>query len=319
VTFRYWNPRKWIYGHSTKGPELTASEAVLSWIDGLRLRVEILLQPFFKGQFLSTPRVSGARLPAIETYRLRNVPFGSGFGPWKRNGLAWWTSLGFGATGINSYEGPERMLSWNENGFRVARLSAPKLDSEDQASSSRLTDTLNRILPGFAVRQLLDALETDFTRLRRKTYQQIMFSPRTVGLGRQILTAQELSRRSLQLNRLQAEFEDARAHIAHYSKHLSDMVSTAIPGRPSVSLDAALMQGIDWKAKVVQRHAKLLMQAFSEHVSILNTRAMYRLQRALFWLTLVYTALALVAVVANWPQLKEVWDKFQGKQPPASH
>lgn len=319
VTFRHCNPRKWLHGFSTKRPESIAREAVLSRIDGLRFRIEMLLRPFFKGQFLSTRDGSRTRLPAIETYRLLNIPFGPDFAPWRRNARAWWGSLGFDVTGINSYEGAERMFSWSENGLRVARLCVPKSDSEDQFSSSRLIDVLNGILPGFAIRQLLDSLEADFTKLRRKAYQQLMSGPRTTRLGREILSVQELSRRSLLLNRLQVEFEDAKSGIAHDAKHLSDMVNSVVPRRPSATLDAALMEGIDWKARVIQQQVRLLTQAFSEHVSILNTRVMYRLQRALFWLTLVYTALALIAVTANWPQLEEVWDKFQGRLPPAAH
>jgi len=318
VTFRYWNPRKWLHGYSTKPSDSIASEAVLSWIDGLRFRVEMLLQPFFKGQFLAKRATGRARLPAIETYRLLNVPFGQDFAPWKRSARAWWRSLGFDLTGINSYEGAERMFSWGEHGFRVARLCTPKSDSEEPFSSSGLGDVLNRILPGFAVRELLDSLEADFTKLRRKAYQQLMFGPRTTRLRREILSVQELSRPSLLLNRLQVEFDNAKARIAHDAKHLSDMVNSVIPSRPSVTLDAAIMKGIDWKARVVQQHLKLLTQAFSEHVSILNTRAMYRLQRAVFWLTLVYTVLTFIAVIANWPQLEVVWRELQGRLSPTA-
>jgi hypothetical protein len=279
----------------------------------------MLLQPFFKGQFLAKRAAARARLPAIETYRLLNVPFGPDFAPWRRNAWAWWRSLGFDLAGINSYEGAERMFCWGEHGFRVARLCTPKADSEEPFSSSGLIDVLNRILPGFAVRELLDSLEADFTKVRRKAYQQLMLGPLTTRLGREILSVQELSRRSLLLNRLQVEFDDAKARIAHDAKHLSDMVNSVIPGRPSVGLDAAIMKGIDWKTGVVQQHVTLLTQAFSEHVSILNTRVMYRLQRALFWLTLVYTVLAFIAVIANWPQLEIVWDKLQGRLPPTAH
>jgi hypothetical protein len=309
VTFRYWNPSKWLNGSKTRPPEFIASEAVLLWIDGLRSQVEVLLRPFFKGQFLRKRDRSGSRLPAIETYNLVNVPFGADFAPWERTGGFWWRSLGFGVTRINSYEGPERMFSWMEDGFRVARLCVPKSVQEQRFSASNLLDVLDRILPAFAVLQLLDSLETDFARLRRKMYQRV-FGVQVGRLRREILKAQELSRRSLLLNRLQVEFEDAKAHIARRTKHLSDMVNSIIPNRPPVTLDAALMEGIDWKARIVQQHLKLLTQAFSEHVSILNTWVMYRLQRALFWLTLVYTILTFMTVVANWPQLKDFWDKI---------
>lgn len=118
VTFLSWRPSKWLHGYSTKTPESIARETVLSWIDGLRFRIEMLLRPFFKGQFLSTPGGPGSRLPAIETYRLFNVPFGPDFEPWKHNGWAWWRSLGFDTTSINSYEGAARMFSWGGDGLR---------------------------------------------------------------------------------------------------------------------------------------------------------------------------------------------------------
>jgi hypothetical protein len=318
VTFRYWNPRRWLHGFSTRPPESIASEAVLFWIDGLRSRVEMLLLPFFKGRFLSTRDRSRSRLPAIETFCLVNVPFGSGFAPWKRSAGHWWRSLGFGVTGINSYEGAERMLSWSEDEFKVARLCVPKSVLEERSPAAGVVDTLNRILPAFAVRQLLDSLETEFTRLRRKMYQRVMFRVRITRIRREILNVQELSRLSLLLNRLQVEFEDAKARIAHDAKHLSDMVNSIFPNRPPVTLDAALMEGIDWKARLVQQHVKLLTQAFSEHVSVLNARAMYRFQQALFWLTLVYTILTLVTVVSNWPQLEVFWDKVHLRVPTAA-
>jgi hypothetical protein len=319
VTFRYWNPRKWPYGHTTKPSGSLASEAVLSWIEGLRFRVEMLLHPFFKGHFLAKRGAGRARLPAIETYGLFNVPFGPDFAAWKRNAWAWWGSLGFDPAGMNSYEGAERMFSWGEHGFRVARLCTPKSESGEPFSSSNLTDALNRILPGFAVRVLLDSLEEDFIKARRRAYQQLMSSRLTTRLGREIVSVQELSRRSLVLNRLEVEFEDGKARIAHEARHLSDMVNSVIPGRPSVTLDTAIINGIGWKARVIQQHVRLLTQAFSEHISILNTRVMYRLQRALFWLTLAYTVLTLIAVVANWPQLEMVWGKLQGRLPRTAH
>jgi hypothetical protein len=319
VTFRYWNPRRWLHGSSTKMPESIASEAVLFWIDGLRSRVEMLLLPFFKGLFLSKRDRSRSRLPAIETFCLVNVPFGPGFPPWKRNAGHWWRSLGFGVTGINSYEGDARMFSWNEDEFKVARLCVPKSVLGEQSSTAGLVDALNRILPAFAVRQLLDSLEIEFTRLRRKMYQRVMSGVRTNRLRREILNAKELSRLSLLLNRLQAEFEDAKARIAHDAKHLSDLANSIFPNRPPVTLDAALMEGIAWKSRMVQQHVKLLTQAFSEHVSLLNTRVMYRLQRALFWLTLVYTILTFVAVVASWHQLEDIWSKVHLRVPPAAH
>jgi hypothetical protein len=149
-------------------------------------------------------------------------------------------------------------------------------------------------------------------------YQRVMFGTRIAWLRREILNAQELSRRSLLLNRLQVEFEEAKARIAHHAKHLSDMVNSFIPNRPPVALDVALMEGIDWKTKIVQRHVSVLTQAFSEHVSILNTWVMYRLQRALFWLTLIYTILTFMAVIANWTQLHDFWDKVHVRVPPAA-
>jgi hypothetical protein len=179
-------------------------------------------------------------------------------------------------------------------------------------------DALNRVLPAFAIRQLLDSLENDFARLRRKMYQRVMFGARHTRLRREILNAQQLSRRSLLVNRLQVEFEDSKASIAHETKHVSDMANSIIPNRPAVTLDAALMDGIDWKAGIVQQHVKLLTQALSEHVSILNTWVMYRLQKALLWLTLVYTILTLIAVIANWNQLLDFWDKFHPRPPPAN-
>jgi hypothetical protein len=102
------------------------------------------------------------------------------------------------------------------------------------------------------------------------------------------------------LNRLQVEFKDAKASIAYHAKHMSDMVNSLIPNRPAVTLDAALIEGIGWKARIVHQHVKLLTQAFSEHVSILNMRVMYGLQQKLLWLTVLYTILAFIGVIANW-------------------
>jgi hypothetical protein len=155
ITFRYWNPRRWLHGFSTKLPESISIEAVLLWIDGLRSRVETLLQPFFKGQFLSKRDPSRSRLPAIETYYLVNVPFGPGLAPWKGSARNWWRSLGFG-TGMNSYEGTERTFSWPDDGFRVARLCVPKAAPEERFSAANIEDVLNTLLPVFAVLQLLD-------------------------------------------------------------------------------------------------------------------------------------------------------------------
>ena len=314
MSFRYWNPRRWLHGSTTKPSESISGEAVLLWIDGLRSRVETLLEPFFKGQFLSQRVVSRSRLPAIETYYLVNVPLGPGLAPWKGSARNWWRSLGFGS-GMNSYEGTQRTFSWPDDGFRVARLCVPKPAPEERFSAANNEDILNRILPVFAVLQLLDSLETDFARLRRRMYQRVMFGVRARRLQREILSAHELSRRSLVLNRLQVEFEDARAHIAHRARRLSDMVNAVTPNAPPLTLDVALMEGIDWRLRIVQQHVKLLTQAFSEHVSILNSWVAFKLQRALFWLTVVYTILAFIAVVATWPQLIVLWGKVNARMP----
>jgi hypothetical protein len=142
-----------------------------------------------------------------------------------------------------------------------------------------------------------------------------MFGVRARRLQREILSAHELSRRTLLLNRLQVEFEDAKTHIAHRARRLSDMVNAVTPNVPPLTLDAALMEGIDWRLRIVQQHVKLLTQAFSEHVSILNSWVAFKLQRALFWLTLVYTILAFIAVIATWPQLVDLWGKVHARMP----
>lgn len=120
------------------------------------------------------------------------------------------------------------------------------------------------------------------------------------------------------MKRLEIEFEASKGFIAHQMKHLSGMVNTSIPNKMR-SLDSVLMNGIDWKAKRVEQHITLLKEAFSEHLSVLNIRLMYRLQLAIFWLTLAYTVLTLLNVVAVWPQLKEVWHKFNGGLPVGTH
>jgi hypothetical protein len=310
VTFHHWNPRKWLNLYSTKRSEAIASEAVTTWIGGLRHRIEVLLRPYVSGHFLDTPNKENSRLPAIETYRLINVPLGLDSDRSKPRPTGWWSSLGFDPSGLRSYESTDKLLSWTESGFcRFARLCLAKPPEAEPFIEYVDTGLLNDMLSAFAILVLIDSQEVNLVRLRRGAYRRLIFGVRFRGLHRDIRDVQELTRRSLVMKRLEVEFEGAKDLITRQMKHLSDMVNSANPNRPPMGLDSALMKGIDWKTKLVEQHVTLLKEAFAEHVSVLNIRLMYRLQLAIFWLILVYTILTFLAVVVVWPQLDQMWEK----------
>jgi hypothetical protein len=315
VKFHSWNPRKWRHGWTENTPDAVAEEAVLSWIEDLRASVEVLLRPYVNGYFTSRFADSDPKLPAIESYCLINVPFGPAFREWRRGAARWWRSLGFGFVGIGCYESAHRMFSWNSTPRTknmAARFCMPP-DSESDTSEQpwrSYSFELDALLPAIAIQQLVDSLEADFNKVRRKAYQKLTSRRLFSRLGREIGTVQELSRRSLLLKRLTVEFEQTRPFIEHRCESFADMVNQA--SSPPQAFNVALLKDIEWRAEIVRQHVKLVTDAFTEHVAVLNIRATHRLQRLILWLTLVYTLAAIATVAAEWPRIAEFWAKMHG-------
>lgn len=175
VTFHHWNPRKWLSLYSTKGSDAITRDAVTSWIDGLRVRIEVLLKPFACGHFQSMPNDGRSRLPTIETYRLINVPLGVDSEKSVRRPTGWWRSLGFDPSGLESFESTEKLLSWTDGGgFRVARLCLSKAPEAEPGVEYIDSDVLNDILGAFAIHVLIDSLETDLAKARKNAYQHLI-------------------------------------------------------------------------------------------------------------------------------------------------
>lgn len=221
--------------YSESHSETEMRNAVLGWLDELRCKVIESFRPFLRGYFARQETDVAGRLPTVEVYGLKGAPEKIvAFGEWSRKWRDWLDSLGFRFF-LEVYSDermiltfPERFANRESSAYRLVVLWDKYVQSvgteghggdEERAIRYNTKYTLDPLSTLFALRELLNSIERNVSRLRRTTFRSMK---RIRFLGQYMRLNSVILRESILLDRIPMEFKQNRRLIEHRARGIGD-------------------------------------------------------------------------------------------------
>jgi hypothetical protein len=324
--------RAWDGGMTENFPQHEMRSAVLGWLEELRGRIEGCIRPYLSGYF--TRHFSGrtARLPAIEAFAIKGAPEeAAAFDTWAKDARAWAESLGFRFT-YRAYRDERQFFipsrdEWEREretaAHRLIVLWEPYLKSIDPSRVERderaairnqLRYTMRALLQRIVLVEFLDAVEKNVERLRRVSFGSMTARRR---LGTYFKLSNTVQRETMLLNRASLEFEQNKSLVSSHMQELRDLKEVgggSDKERPG-GLAGDSVREIEYRINLLNTQLAHIRNSISEFLELQNMDALYRLQRYVFWLSIIAALAAVVGVAAGWPNIKELWRDLSGALP----
>ncbi len=295
-------------GHSEYPVDWVRQRHVRGWVDGLRAEVERVLGEFAPpGLF----RVSAGapRLPAIEVYLLSEGDTALS-DDWQTRSRCWLNSYGIEST-FGVYRSENALFQWSrtESQWRgvtghvlavsrekyLAQIKNPEAYSGDkQAVLYHVEDELNGLIPIVAIVRLLAHTREVVKAQRERVFRRIYTEP-FLGYMRLTLPTRmqlELVAESMLLERLKVEFLRHQDRLSRRMRGWDALKFVPKHASRDGDLHTDAFTWIQDEVETLQEHLGLARQAFGEHFTAQNTRAIY-------WLSVAVLALTVVQVVTN--------------------
>jgi len=315
-------PWKTTRGYSQESVEMARTGEIFGWIDNLRSRVEKCIKPFFDGYF-TQQNSTEPRLPAIEVYGLKGLPEGEeAFQKWSEEAWGWCESLGFHFHYDACSDG-RALFTWSYNGsvlrhkgYRLVVFWKPYLESlKSRPSEAEERDavmhytgyTLDAILPCITVIEFLISGRRNIERLRQDVFgsMRIRNLPRHT-LNKYIKLNNIIKRESMLLDRITMEFEQQTRLIRYEMTPVEDMkeIKATSDGKQGGNLKDIMIESVKFNIELLKKPLSLITTSFAEYLAARNMEVMYRLQRSIFWLTIIVAIATIAGLAANWPNIQ---------------
>lgn len=302
---------RWESGHSELPVEWVRQREVRNWVDSLRTDVEEILKRFIGDGLFSVEARKSPRLPAVEVYILssKETAFSD---DWNKQARWWLESYGIEPL-FNAYRSDADLFQWPDVGRRrnvevsghlltvwrenylTTIQHAQAYGGEKNAVLHRVEDALNSLMPAVVTLQLLRQSRKVIEELRERVFKSIR-------RGNSILTVKplalptslhaELLVQSMLLSRLKAEFSRHKEWISHDMRGWDELKFVPSSAGTNNGLAADSVKWIEHELETIEEHLALARDAFGEHFTARNTRAIY-------WLTVAVTVLTVVQVLTN--------------------
>lgn len=305
-------------GYSEESVEMARIQEIFRWIDKLRSGVEKCIKPFLSGYFMAQTTDGKPHLPLIEVYGMKGLPEGiEAFQTWRKGAWKWSESLGFHFH-FDIY-GDEKVLftrplygsTLGYPAYRLivlweAYLHTIRSDDSDGGRSAIKHDVsyiLDAILACVTIDEFLRSVRGNVETLRQDIFgrMRIRFFPR-FKMNRLVRLSNIVKHESMILERIAMEFEQEANFIHHEMEPIKALkaIETPTKGREVRNLRDLMMESVRFQINLIRKHFSLVANSFSEYVALRNMEAMYRLQRSIFWLTIIVAIATIIGLAANW-------------------
>jgi hypothetical protein len=305
-------------GYSEESVEMVRIQEIFRWIDKLRSGVEECIKPFISGYFMAQTTHAKPHLPLIEVYGIKGLPEGiDAFQTWRKGAWKWSESLGFhfhfdifgdekvlftrpryGST--FGYPAYRLIVLWEQY---LHTIRPDDLDGGRSAIKHDVSYTLDAILACVAIDEFLRSAQRNVETLRQDIYGKMRnrFLP-LFKMNRLVRLNNIVKQESMILERIAMEFEQEWKFIHHEMEPIKALnaIENHTKGREVRNLRDLMMESIRFRINLIRKHFSLVANSFSEYVALRNMEATYRLQRSIFWLTIIVAVATVIGLAANW-------------------
>jgi hypothetical protein len=302
-------------GYSRTGSRIEMRKEVLNWLNQFRSKVEEAIEPYLNGYFSQNSTERIAKLPAVEIFTLTGIPSNKeAFNNWRIESRQWYKSFGFRFRS-DAYRNDNLLLLMPQDdvethrraAYRLVILKEPDLSSiekegpgvsKTEAIIESIQETLDDLLPGIVLLQLIESIQSKVEELREKVFGTIKsrYKLRAYSkLNKAILHI------SLLLDIFASEFEDWRRVMSMQSGNFIKIRSRPAENDESTFISEKLGHLKD-KIPQLRKEVSHIRTWFSEHLATRNLEAVY-------WLTFIATIAALVGL-ANWSIIQDLLSYF---------
>jgi len=326
VRFKNLLPWKAWRGRSYNFVGATVANAFLARSEQTRRAVEKCIAPYLHGHFMEREpavRKDGPRLPVIEVCELKGYP---GFDPaitaLQKEARPWWDSMGYSLF-PEVYQDtkslfllPDRSGRRKRNVYSLVVLRDPYIRSlrpeagkdEDGAIRYHTQYTVDGLMHGVCLIEFLMSAREDFAKIRKDVYRITGTElPSRHSLGKCLELRRTVDRMSIVLERISEEFDQGEDYIRHEMADLIEMktVEMGSHGTGHQDLRDLFIKAIRYHLGLLKKHLTVVERSITGFVAVKNMEATYRLQRGVFWLTIVAALAALLVIPAEtW---KTIW------------
>lgn len=313
-------------GHSSNFVGAMAAKAFLARSESTRRAVEKCIAPYLCGHFMERPPAGGkdsAQLPVIEVCDLKGFSgCDQAVAAIKGEARVWWDSMGYSFF-PDAYQDfksfflePDRSGRLKRNVYSLVALREPYLislqpeDGKDEAGAIKYHTryTLDGLMLGVCLFEFLMSIREDLAKIRKDVYgltgTELASSN---NLGKCLGLRRIVDRMSMFLERISEEFDQGKAYIRHEMATLKEMKTVEMGERDTGERDLRelFMRSIPYHLGLLKKHLAVVERSITGFVAVKNIEATYRLQRGVFWLTIVAVAATLLVIPAEtW---KTIW------------
>ena len=316
-------------GHSSNFVGAMAAKAFQARSESTRRAVEKCIAPYLRGHFMDRPPAEGkdgARLPVIEVCELNGFSgCDQAVAAIKGKARAWWDSMGYSLfpevhqDSKSLFLEPDRSGRRKRNVYSLVVLRDPYLsylsslrpeDGKDETGGIKYHTryTLDGLMLGVCFFEFLMSIREELAKVRKDVYgltgTELTSSH---NLGKCLGLRRIVDRLSMFLERISEEFDQGKAYIRHEMATLKEMKTVEVGGRDTGEGDLRelFIKAIPYHLGLLKKHLAVVERSIAGFVAVKNMEATYRLQRRVFWLTIVAAAATLLVVPAEtW---KAIW------------
>jgi hypothetical protein len=321
-------------GLSEGSPDTGVTDAILQWLKNLRIQVEKIIQPYFRGYFFNAPPNVSARLPAIEVFKLKGTPSKpEDLHNWlcKIENSVWWKSVGFNSSssiysdGNMAFIWPDERKSYFQPAYRFVVLqedeAAPMKASlavhslipavtiqEDEAVPMEASLAVHSLIPAVTILELLRSVGKNIETLRMRTFQKMHPAPaKRWWLGSLIKQNNMVQRESMILDRVVMDVKQGTQWINYVTSEIVALKNLEPQRRKQedANLQTMMLARVDSRTKLLGEHLSLIKKFSDGRLANLNIAVMYRLQIVAILLTIVGTFAAIIEIWKEWKHIKE--------------
>jgi len=333
LQYVYFNPNFLGFGHSMGSGEM--KKEISLWLESLHIGVEKLVHQFMAGVFLSK-KGKHAKLPSIELYGIKgHLSSLENFPKWAKDSWNWWDSMNFRFYD-RFYSNDTKIVilgdlrQKKENVHRIVALWEPFIESieKDRYGPNEgynilvTTNYFVEVLFPFVITLeymggMLDRIEV----FRKQIYSIMVrgWFSRT-RFRKNLAVYHELMKEKRILDRLISEFKNQKSYLKKSFSESDELLISNIHGREYKkrnNLLDGLLDSYDFFRSLITEQIRLIDEALSTHIDVLNIDVLFRLQWITLWLTLLGVVLAVTGITLNWDEIKGLLDSLilLGKKP----
>jgi hypothetical protein len=283
-------------GYSINSAAHVMRREIVNWLSSLQSQVEKCIKQFLVGDFLKDKTQKNGRLPSIEVYSIKGIPkTRPALQNWIQKSSRWLESLGFHLLHINSFTDGKLIFipKWrqdednNRSSYRIIvawDLYLKSINCEMYGNDERYAvahntqeDFLTPILPLLVVSEILARFQERFERIRRdvlKTIKPALFYG--IHFGKHIKLSDTVLQASVLHDRISKDFQFEVKYMSSKLKGISDFSELdRIQKNKYRKLDQELLDGIEFRIKLLKEHVDFAMNWLSQYLSLRNLSVTY--------------------------------------------